>query len=61
MYSGGTSKFVEENTFGIIIPIENVPELQVDMPNVHYVGRGVQWLKGNILKNIFCIYMYIFS
>ena len=29
LYSGGVPKFVEENTFEIIIPIENVPELQV--------------------------------
>lgn len=29
LYSGGTPKFVEENTFEIIIPIDNVPELQV--------------------------------
>lgn len=29
LYSGGVPKFVEENTFGIIIPIESVPELQV--------------------------------
>lgn len=29
LYSGGIPKFVEENTFEIIIPIENVPELQV--------------------------------
>lgn len=25
----GTPKFVEENTFEIVIPMENVPELQV--------------------------------
>lgn len=29
LYSGGVPKFVEENIFEIIIPIENVPELQV--------------------------------
>lgn len=29
LYSGGTPKFVEENTFEIIIPIEKVPVLQV--------------------------------
>ena len=29
LYFGGEPKFVEENTFEIIIPIENVPELQV--------------------------------
>lgn len=29
MKRNGTPKFVEENTFEIIIPIENVPELQV--------------------------------
>lgn len=29
LYSGGTPRFVEENTFEIIIPIEKVPELQV--------------------------------
>lgn len=29
LYSGGIPKFVEENTFEIIVPIENVPELQV--------------------------------
>lgn len=29
LYSGGVPKFVEENTFEIIVPIENVPELQV--------------------------------
>ena len=28
-YSGGVPRFFEENTFEIIIPIENVPELQV--------------------------------
>lgn len=35
LYSGGTPRFVEENTFEIIIPIENVPELQVG-------GNGTQ-------------------
>lgn len=29
LYSGGIPRFVEENTFEIIIPIEKVPELQV--------------------------------
>lgn len=29
LYSGGVPRFFEENTFEIIIPIENVPELQV--------------------------------
>ena len=29
VYSGGVPRFFEENTFEIIIPIENVPELQV--------------------------------
>ena len=29
LYLGGVPKFVEENTFEIIIPIEIVPELQV--------------------------------
>ncbi len=35
LYSGGVPKFVEENTFEIIIPIENVPELRVG-------GNGTQ-------------------
>lgn len=35
MHSGGTPKFVEENNFEIIIPIERVPELQVG-------GNGAQ-------------------
>ena len=29
LYLGGVPRFFEENTFEIIIPIENVPELQV--------------------------------
>ena len=35
LYSGGTPKFVEENIFEIIVPIENVPGLQVG-------GNGTQ-------------------
>ena len=35
LYSGGVPRFVEENTFEIIIPIENVPELRVG-------GNGTQ-------------------
>lgn len=35
LYSGGTPRFVEENNFEIIIPIENVAELQVG-------GNGTQ-------------------
>ena len=35
LYSGGVPKFVEENTFEIVIPIENVPELKVGGVGTH--------------------------
>ena len=39
LYSGGVPKFVEENIFEIIIPIENVPELQVGGNVNSEIGR----------------------
>ena len=53
LYSGGTPKFVEENTFEIIIPIEEVPELQVggnNQLNSEEVPKSVEDVKKERLE-----------
>lgn len=53
LYSGGTPKFVEENTFEIIIPIEEVPELQVggnNQLNSEEVPKSVEEVKKERLE-----------
>lgn len=50
LYSGGVPKFVEENTFEIIIPIENVPDLQVG-GNVHFEENRVPKSAGEVPKS----------